>query len=219
MFIGHYGLGFFAKRVMPTLSLGVLFAACQLADLVWPTLVLLGIERVEIDPGNTAVTPLAFVYYPYSHSLVALAAWGAAAGAGYSLICRSGPSAAVTIGALVASHWLLDWISHRADMPLTMTGTARVGLGLWRSVPGTVLVEGSIFAIGVAVYVAVTRARDRIGSIGGWALIGVLAGVYVLNLAGPPPPSGAAVAWAAEAMWLLVLWAYWIDGHRVDHRS
>jgi hypothetical protein len=214
VFIGHFGLGLGTKRAAPAVSLGVLFAACQLADLVWPTLLLFGIERVDIDPGNTAVTPLNFVFYPYSHSLEALALWGAAAGAAYWLIHRSHTAGSFTIAALVVSHWVLDWISHRPDMPLTFRGTTRVGLGLWNSVPATVAMEGAIFMAGVLMYWQTTRARDRIGSIGFWVLVGMLALIYAANLAGPPPPNSFAVAWAAEAMWLLMLWAYWIDRHR-----
>lgn len=215
MFIGHFGLGFGAKRAAPAVSLGVLFAACQFADLLWPTLVLVGVEHVEVDPGNTVVTPLAFVSYPYSHSLEALIIWGVIAAAAYLMIRRARISAAVTIAALVVSHWLLDWITHRPDMPLTVSGTTRVGLGLWNSLPETVAVEGLIFAGGVIVYARTTRARDRIGSIGCWTLVGFLAVVYAANLAGPPPPNAIAVAWAAEAMWLLVVWAQWVDRHRV----
>jgi hypothetical protein len=120
----------------------------------------------------------------------------------------------LVIGALVISHWVLDWITHRADMPLTVSGTSRVGLGLWNSLPGTIVIEGLIFVGGVVAYLRATRARDRIGSIGCWALIGFLALVYAANLAGPPPPSASIVAWSAEAMWLLVAWGYWIDRHR-----
>jgi hypothetical protein len=72
MFIGHFAIGFAAKRAAPVVSLGTLFLACQLADLVWPTLVLAGVERFEIRPGITVVTPFDFVHYPWSHSLVAL---------------------------------------------------------------------------------------------------------------------------------------------------
>jgi hypothetical protein len=214
MFIGHYGLGFGAKRVAPSVSLGTLFAACQLADLLWPTLVLLGVERVRIDPGNTAVTPLDFVHYPYSHSLEGLVIWGVLAAVAYRLIHRSRLSAAVTVAALVVSHWVLDAIVHRPDLPLTFHGSTRVGLGLWDSLPGTVFVEGLIFAVGVYAYTRATRPRDRIGSIGFWSLVGFLALVYVANLVGPPPPGATAVAWAGEAMWLLVVWGFWVDRHR-----
>src|SRR6202011_6174075 len=89
MFLGHFGVGFGAKRAAPGASLGTLFAAGQLADLLWPTLVLLGIERLEIRPGITVLSPLDFVSYPYSHSLVALLVWGVLFGALYALIHRS----------------------------------------------------------------------------------------------------------------------------------
>jgi membrane-bound metal-dependent hydrolase YbcI (DUF457 family) len=212
MFIGHFGIAFGAKRAAPAVSLGALFAACQWADLLWPTLVLLGIEQVRIAPGTTTVTPLDFVSYPYSHSLEALVLWAAAAGAVYWWIRRS--SAAVVIALVVLSHWVLDWITHRPDMPLTMSGPTRVGLGLWNSVPGTIVAEGLIFVAGVVLYARTTRARDRIGSIGCWILVTLLIVIYVANLAGPPPPSAQAVAWSAEALWLLVAWGYWVDRHR-----
>ena len=105
-------------------------------------------------------------------------------------------------------------MTHRPDMPLTVRGTTRVGLGLWNSLIGTIVVEGAIFVIGVIVYARTTRARDRSGSIGCWTLVGFLTIVYAANLDGPPPPSAVAVAWAAEAMWLLVAWAFWADRHR-----
>ncbi len=214
MFIGHYGLALGAKRAAPSVSLGALFLACQLADLLWPTLVLLGVERVEIAPGATALTPLDFVHYPYSHSLLGLVLWGALLGVAYVLVRRSTLTAGITLGLLVVSHWLLDLVVHRLDLPLTFTGTGRYGLGLWNSVPGTLAVELSLFAIGVAVYARTTSARDRIGSIGFGALVAFLLIAYLANVLGPPPPSSTAVAWAGEAMWLLVLWGYWIDRHR-----
>jgi membrane-bound metal-dependent hydrolase YbcI (DUF457 family) len=219
MFIGHFAVAFGAKRPAPAVSLGALFAAAQLADLVWPTLVLLGYERVELLPGATRFTPLDFVSYPYSHSLVALCAWGAAFGAIYFFIRRARVSAAVTIALLVVSHWVLDYVTHRPDVPLTVGGADRVGLGLWNSIPGTLAVELVMFAAGVGLYLRATSPRDRIGSIGLWALIGFLLVTYLANAFGPPPPSAAAVVWSAQAMWLLVLWGYWVDGHRVPDRN
>src|SRR5436190_23964420 len=120
MFIGHFGLGFGAKKAAPAVSLGTLFAAGQFADFVWPTLVLLGVEHVEVQPGATRMTPLNFVSYPYSHSLVALCLWGIIFGGVYLAISRARPSAAVTLALLVVSHWLLDFVTHRPDMPLTL---------------------------------------------------------------------------------------------------
>jgi hypothetical protein len=215
MFLGHFAVGFGAKRAAPAVSLGALFAAGQLADLLWPTFLLLGIEHVEIRPGITTVTPLDFISYPYSHSLVALIAWGILFGAGYALLNRSRLAAAITIAVVVISHWMLDVLVHRPDMPVTIGGAARLGFGVWNSVPMTLIAELLMFAAGVVMYARRTRARDRIGSIAFGSLVGFLLVVYLANVFGPPPPSVSAVAWSAQAMWLLVIWAYWVDRHRV----
>jgi len=214
MFVGHFGLAFGARKAAPAVSLAALFAAGQLADLLWPTLVLLGYERVDIEPGATRFTPLNFVSYPYSHSLLALCVWGVAFGAIYAAFRRVRVSAFMTIALLVVSHWLLDYVTHRPDMPITPGGADRVGLGLWNSIPGTLVVELGMFAIGVGLYLRATAPRDRIGSFGLWALVAFMLIVYIAAAFGPPPPSAAAVAWSAQAMWLLVIWAYWVDNHR-----
>lgn len=215
MFLGHFGVGFGAKRLAPRASLGSLFAACQLADLLWPTLVLVGIERFEIRPGITTVTPLDFIRYPYSHSLVALSAWGLLFGTLYAVINRSRVSTAITLAVVVVSHWILDVVVHRPDMPVTVSGPTRLGFGLWNSVTGTIVVELSMFAAGVVLYARQTRPRDRIGSVAFGALIIFFLVVFFLNIFGPPPTSVAAVAWSAEAMWLIVICGYWVDRHRM----
>ena len=213
MFIGHFAVAFAAKRAVPEVSLGTLFLAAQLADLVWPTLVLLGFEQFAIRPGITAVTPLDFTRYPYSHSLLGMAAWGALLGLVY-LVPPRRPRAALLLFLIVLSHWFLDFVTHRPDLPLVIAGAERYGLGLWHSRIGTLLVEGSLFAIGVWVYARATRPLDRIGR---WALIVLIAFlvlIYLGNVFGPPPPSVGAVVWSAQAIWLLVAWGYWIDRHR-----
>jgi hypothetical protein len=214
MFLGHFALAFGAKRAAPAVSLGALILACQLADLLWPVLVLLGTERVEVRPGATAVTPLDFVHYPYSHSLVALAVWGAVAGLVYAAATRSTAFAGVLVGTLVLSHWVLDAIAHRPDMPLTVSGNTRVGLGLWNSVGATLAVELMLFLVGLGLYLRGTVARDRVGSIGLWSLVALLLLVYGGAVFGPPPPDVTAVVVPAFAMWLIVLAGYWIDAHR-----
>jgi membrane-bound metal-dependent hydrolase YbcI (DUF457 family) len=213
MFLGHFAVAFAAKRAAPSLPLGTLFLAAQLADLVWPTLVLLGVERFEIRPGITAVTPLDFIHYPWSHSLAALACWGAALAIACWLWTRR-TGAAVILFAVVLSHWLLDFASHRPDMPLTIDGLERYGLGLWDSVAATLAVEGLLLVTCVLVYARATRPIDRTGQ---WSLAGLVALlviVYLASVLGPPPPDTAAVAWSAQAIWLLVAWGYWIDRHR-----
>jgi hypothetical protein len=214
MFIGHFAVGFGAKRFAPAVSLGTLFLACQFADLLWPLLVIAGIEHVAIRPGVTAVTPLEFVSYPYSHSLMAGAAWGLLFAWVYVWLRKSRPSTGVVLAFVVVSHWVLDALTHGPDMPVLISGPLRVGLGLWNSYAATIVVEGLMFASGLALYARSTRAVDRTGSAALWSLVGFLLIVYVANLFGPPPPSGMAAAWGALAMWLLVAWGYWIDRHR-----
>jgi len=219
MFIGHYALAFGATRAAPAVSLGTLFLACQFADLLWPTLVLLGVEVVEIAPGNTATTPLNFVRYPYSHSLVMLLAWSALFAIGYRVLRGRSGTAAITLAVLVFSHFVLDFITHRPDLPITIGGATRVGLGLW-NVPAVELpLELFMLAAGFAIYLRATRARDRIGSVALWSLLAFLFLVHLANFFGPPPPSAAAVAWSAQALWLVVAWGYWIDRHRTASRA
>jgi hypothetical protein len=218
MFIGHFAVAFAAKRAAPELSLGTLFLAAQLADLVWPTLVLLGVESFRIRPGITAVTPLEFVHYPWSHSFVAMVGWGFLLAIVWLAVRRGTPMAALVIIGVVLSHWALDVVSHRPDMPLTVGGEARFGLGLWNSMAATLAVEGALFALCVALYARATRALDRIGRWAFWGLVAFLVAVYLVTLFGPPARNTAEVTWSAQAIWLLVAWGYWIDRHRVRIR-
>lgn len=214
MFIGHFALAFGAKRAAPMVSLGTLFIACQFADLLWPVMLALGVEQVAIDPGNTVMTPLNFISYPYSHSLVMLLVWSAAFAIVYRITRGSRPAAMITLAALVFSHFILDVITHRPDMPITIGGATKIGLGLWNHPGSALALESGLFLAGAAVYASVTRARDRVGRIGFYALIVVLAAFYFAAIYGPPPPSTAAIAGAGNLMWLFVLWAYWVDRHR-----
>ena len=214
MFIGHFAMGFGAKKFAPQVSLGILFLACQLADLIWPNLVLLGIETLSIKPGITVMTPLDFSSYPYSHSLLALVIWAAIFAALYLVLSRSGTRAAVVIAALVFSHWVLDALSHRPDMPVAFGDTPKIGMGLWNYPLVAVPVELLLFGVGVWFYSQSTKPMNRKGSVGLWVLVVFLLVIYVANIFGPPPPSPAAVAWSAQAMWLIVAWGFWIDRNR-----
>lgn len=215
MFIGHFALAFAAKRAAPAVSLGTLFLSCQLADLIWPNLVLAGVEHFAIAPGITETTPLDFQSYPYSHSLVALSGWAALTAGIYKVLRRTPATMAlVVIAALVLSHWLLDFITHRPDMPLTIGGAWKFGLGLWNSRAATLVVEMVMLAVGLAMYVRTTTPIDRTGKSALYGLIGFLLVINVANLFGPPPPSTSAVIWSIQAMWLIVAWGYWIDRHR-----
>ena len=214
MFVGHFGVAFGAKKYAPRVSLGVLFLACQLADLIWPTLVLLGIETFKIEPGNTALTPLSFTHYPYSHSLLGLLIWSGLLVGLYSLMRDGGKRAAIVIALVVISHWFLDVLTHRPDMPVTFSETTLLGMGLWNYPVAAVLVELLLFGLGVWMYSRQTRALDKIGFYGLWGIVLFLVVVYFANILGPPPPSVAAVAWSAEGLWLLVALGFWVDRHR-----
>jgi len=216
MYIGHFALAFGAKKFAPQVSLGILFLACQLADLIWPNLVLLGFETVAIEPGITAMVPMNFLHYPYSHSLLALLAWSAVFAGLYSLLRHAGTRSAIVIAALVFSHWVLDALTHRPDMPITLSDASRVGLGLWNLPIVAVSLELLLFALGVWLYVRHTKPVNRRGRFGFWALILFFLATYAANIFGPPPPSATAVAWSAQALWLLVIWGFWVDRNRVS---
>ena len=212
MFLGHFGIAFAAKKAAPKTSLGTLVFAAQFADILWPVLLLLGIEKVRIVPGLLPAAPFDFTSYPISHSLAAQLGWGAVLGLLYFAIKRNGRSA-LLVASLVPTHWVLDFIAHRPDMPI-YPGGPKYGLGMWHSLPLTISVEYVLFAVGIALYVSATRAKDTAGNLALWSLIGVLGVLYLASLFGPPPPSVQALAWSAIGIWLTVPWAAWADRHR-----
>jgi len=214
MFIGHFAAAMAAKRAAPGVPLGWLFAAAQLPDLVWPVLLLAGVERARVAPGDTAFTPLAFDHYPWSHSLLMIALWGLALAALYRWRRGGAATGALVLAALVVSHWVLDWVTHRPDMPLLPGAGPRLGLGLWNSVAATLVVELLLFAAGVLLYARATRPRDRTGRWAWAGLVVVLLLLHASNAVSPPPPNMTAVAVGGLAMWLLVWWGAWADRHR-----
>jgi len=213
VFVGHFAAGFAAKAVAPRASLGTLFLAAQFIDMLWPALLLLGVERVQIVPGITRMTPLDFEHYPISHSLAAVLAWGVGFALVYQWSRRDWRTAGV-LGVLVVSHWLLDLVVHRPDLPLWPGPGPMVGLGLWSSVGMTLALELTLFGLGLWLYLRKTRARDAVGKWALWGLAGFLLAAYFANVFGAPPPNARAIAWAGQAQWLLVAWGYWIDRHR-----
>jgi hypothetical protein len=217
MFIGHYAVALAAKKAAPKVSLGTLFLSTQWLDLLWPVFLLLNVEHVRIDKGNTAFTPLDLYDYPISHSLLTVLGWSIGFALVYYFIKRSWRGAWI-LGAGVFSHWVLDFVTHRPDMPILPGGTVYVGLGLWNSIAGTIIVEGVLFLAGVFLYVRSTAAADRTGRYAFWSLIGFLSLSWVANMVSPPPPSVTAIAIGALSFWLIVPWGYWIDGHRTSRQ-
>ena len=214
MFIGHFACGFAAKRWAPRQPLAVLLLAPALLDVLWPLFVALKLERFRVEPGATAYTPMVFEHYPWSHSLLMSLVWAAV----LALIVRRATSdvrGSVVVGMLVVSHWVLDFVSHAPDMPL-WPGGPKLGLGLWNSIPATVIVESVIYAAGVAIYLRATRPRDRTGSVALWSLVVLLALVFAANSQGKAPPNQLVVVLGAFLGTALTLgWGYWIERHRV----
>ena len=210
MFIGHFAIGLAAKKVEPAVSLGTLFLSAQFLDLLWPTLLLLDAEHVSIEPGISKVTPLAFTDYPISHSLLAVLGWSLLFGLVYYLITKN-KRASLLVSCLVLSHWVLDAIVHVPDLPLYPGQSPKVGLGLWNNVLLTILIEGAIFVLGVALYINTKRKQGQKVNARFWSLIVFLIIIHIMNFIGPPPPSIAAIAWAGHLQWLFIPWAWWAD--------
>ena len=211
MFIGHQAVAFALKRVAPRRSLGTLMAAAMFLDLLWPIFLLAGWERVRIEPGNTAFTPLAFDWYPYSHSLAAALLWALV----FATCCWKGArKEAVILMSAVLSHWVLDAISHHPDLPLYPGSSMLIGLGLWNSRLATLFVESAGFAVALWMYHTISLPKDGAGRWGYAAFVFFLLFLYLGSVFGPPPPNVKTIAWFGVASWLLPLWAAWFDRHR-----
>lgn len=215
MFIGHFAVAYAGKRVAPRTNLGWLFVAAQFADLLWPILLLQGVEVVRIQPNANPFLNLVFQSYPWSHSLLMDVVWGVVLASVYYTMRRDSNGAVVTF-LLVVSHWVLDWISHRPDMPLYPGGAWHLGLGLWNSEAATIAVELLMFAAGLWIYMSATRSRDRFGQVGAWALAAFLLVLYVASIFSPPPPSVAALAIGGLIGWPLVIAPWLTDKHRLS---
>jgi len=213
MFIGHFGVGFGAKALAPRTSLGSLFLAAQFIDLLWPPLLLAGVERVRIAPGWTRVTPLDFEHYPVSHSLLCRDRMGSDVCLGV-LVCFP-PAGCSRLGAGSCESLAARRGCSPSGLPLYPGSSYQVGLGLWSSTAGTLAVELPAFACGLWLYLRATVASDAIGRWAAWGLVGYLLSIYIANLFGSPPPSVTALAWVGQAQWLLIASGYWIDRHRL----
>lgn len=207
MFIGHFSLAMATKRVQPNIPLPMLFLAAQLADLIWPTLLLLGIERAEVSHSEI---PLSFTFYPYSHSLACLTLWGAILGVAWSAWSKS-RAEGLMIFLLVVSHWFLDLLVHIPDLQFAPGMDLHVGLGLWRNRHVSLSLEL------LTLVAAIIVAKPFITSLVRWkrltlyALLAVLVLIQLADTFSSPPTNIMAVAWSAQLIWVLILWAALVD--------
>ena len=202
MFVGHYGVSFAAKKAEPAIPLWVLFIAVQLLDVLWAPFVLLGIEKVRIVPGITTSNPLDLYYMPYTHSLLAAIAWSLVAFLVYRAVRPVPSRAAAIVGLAVFSHWVLDFLVHRPDLPL-YDNTAKVGLGLW-NLPAVALGLEALLLFGAMWLYLRHRARRTAMLAFGVVMLAIQAYVFF----GPPPASdkaAAATALIAYAVFAVVI--------------
>jgi hypothetical protein len=211
MFVGHYGVSFAAKRLEPALSLWVLFLAVQLLDVLWAPFVLLGIEKVRIVPGFTGSNPFDLYYMPYTHSLLAAFLWSCAGGLIYQIMARPPRrQASVVIGLAVFSHWVLDFIVHRPDLPL-YDNTAKVGLSLWNAPLLAFGLEVTLLLVGM--WLCFRGLLARVPATLGFGALMFAVQAYVFF--GPPPTSDRAFAWTALIAYaLFAVGIWWLQDRR-----
>ena len=226
MGIGHYGVSFALKAADKNISLGFLFIAVQFVDILWLIFVLLGIERVSIVPGVTAANPFDFVFYPFTHSLVASFLWAGAAYTVFRVIPAKPGSrqsrVALVMGVAVLSHFFLDLIVHRPDLPLVSDDSFKIGFGLWNHVLASYLLEGLLVLGGLWIYLHSTKSMTFVGKYGmsifaGCLLVANLS-VYredALNYFMPLPLTPEIFARFALGYHFLFVWiAFWLDQKR-----
>lgn len=223
MFIGHYAVGLAAKKWAPKTSLGTLVAAAIWLDIAWPIFLMLDMEHFRVAPGVIKMSPFDFYDYPLSHSLVMALAWAALWGLIYLMTGNNDTKGAWIIGGLVVSHWVLDLIVHKADLPIWPAETSymahKYGLGLWNFPFVAIPLEVALFVAGFWLYLKSTKALDKAGQVGLWAFGFVLGAFYISDIvsANPAPPwlsNPNLVSLMGFAQLLFVAWAYWIDDHR-----
>lgn len=216
MFVGHYGPSFAIKSVDRSIPLWLLFVAVQLVDIFWAIFVLIGVEKVRIVPDITATNPLDLYYMPYTHSLIGALAWAGAAAVMYKLTPRLGNwKAGWLIAAAVFSHWILDLLVHRPDLPL-YDNTAKVGLGLWNYPALAFALEAALLFGGMYLYFRKTKAVTPGGRYGMVVFGVIMLAVQGWVFFGPPPGSDKQLAVTALLSYgIFAAVIYWLEKKRV----
>jgi hypothetical protein len=212
MFIGHYGVSFAAKRCSPRTSLGVLFLAVQLLDVLFSIFVLMGVEKLRIVPGFTEYNAYDLYYMPYSHSLAGSLGWSVAAG--LLVMALGGRRAAPWIAGAVFSHFLLDIPMHTPDMPILGNNSTKIGLGLWQH--RNLALAAELVTLGVGLWIwRRAGTPERWGRARTMAFACLLVVLTVATPFLPPPRDGIQFAWQALAGYFaLAALAGWHDRRR-----
>lgn len=219
MLVGHFAVGLTAKRIAPAVSLGTLVLAAMLADLLWCIFLIAGIEHVQFKPAMGAANYFLASNISLSHSLLMDALWAALLAAAYFLWRRS-PRGAWILFAAVLSHWLLDCVAHRPDMPLAPGTHTYFGLGLWASIPATVLIEGGFWLFAVILYARAAPPKGCTGIFAYWSVVVLLTLAWYGNVSGPPPRDPHAAPYVSVTFFsLAVAWAYWVNRLRPIPRN
>ncbi len=217
MFVGHYAASLILKRVEKKASLGLLFLAVQLVDVVFFPLVLLGIERLNIVENFTQSTHFELEYMPYTHSLLASFLWAGFIYGVYRIIPPRNKSVALVIGIAVLSHWILDLVVHTPDLPLWSDASTKLGFGLWNNAIATYALEAALLTVGLWIYLRSTTAFTAIGKYGMGIFVVILLLVNAFNVFGPLL-NDSKVALAISSLSLYFLFAgaaHWLDGKRI----
>jgi hypothetical protein len=215
MLVGHYAIALIAKRAEPRINLGTLVLAAMFADFAWCIFMILGLEHVQFKSAMGAGKYFFATNIALSHSLLMDLVWATSLALAY-LLRRRYPRGALVIFLVVLSHWLLDFLSHRPDLPIAPEMHRYVGLGLWNSIPATLLVEGGFWCLAIILYVRCTRSKSFMAAFAFWGGISLLTLVWFSNIAGPPPQNPKAAPFASLIVFSLALaWAYWVNRVRV----
>ena len=210
MFVGHLAAGMIGKRIEPRVSLGTWVVAVMLSDLLLFPLLLAKVESVTSQP-NVSANRIIGLEIGYSHSLLMNIIWASLFGLIYYLLRRYRPGA-VLLFAGVLSHWVLDVVSHRPDMPLAPGAPFKLGFGVWNSLAATLIVEGGLWLLAIALYVSATRPKGRAGVYAFWSGIVLLTLIWHGNITrGMDPDPVKAGIGGLILFSLIVAWAYWIN--------
>jgi hypothetical protein len=207
MFFGHIAVALAAKPVTPKASLGALLVSATAIDTLAGVFAVTQIEGVDAS-GNPV--------YPWSHGLFMAGVWSVA-GLTIAFLLTRDRRTSLTIGLVVFSHWILDFISHPMgmgrvlppDLPLLFEGSPKVGLGLYNSVPAAIITEFGLFIAGVAFYLARTRPKDPTGARAFWLMVLFL---FAMMVPGALPSLALLPTFAVLLLFPI---GNWVERHRV----